>query len=115
MLQLTGLLSLQVHQEKLYWGSQAQKVTLGMLVLKVFLVSEGSLDSLDILGAVISLDVMGQVEEVSPDHPSTKVNDFRAGLSGYFSKLGRDLCSSFGHCQSRESLLCKSARFTCNS
>lgn len=87
MLQLTGLLSLQVHQEKLYWGSQAQKVTLGMLVLKVFLVSEGSLDSLDILGVVISLDVMGQVEEVSPDHPSTKVNDFRAGLSGYFSKL----------------------------
>jgi len=73
VLQLTVLLLLQVHQEKLCWGNQVQRVTLGMLVLQVFPVSEGSLGSLDIQGVVISLDVMGQVEEVSPDYLSTEV------------------------------------------
>lgn len=58
----------QAHQEKLCWGSQVQRVILGTLVLKVFQVSEGSLGSLDIQGVVISLDVMGQIEEISsPD------------------------------------------------
>ncbi|KAK2520693.1 hypothetical protein Q9233_011329 [Columba guinea] len=56
----------QAHQEKLCWGSQVQRVILGMLVLKVFQVSEGSLGSLDIQGVVISLDVMGQIEEIIP-------------------------------------------------
>lgn len=58
----------QAHQEKLCWGNQAQRATLETLVLKVFLVSEDSLGSLDTQGTVMSLDVMGQVEEISsPD------------------------------------------------
>lgn len=58
----------QAHQEKLCWGNQAQRATLGTPVLKVFLVSEDSLGSPDTQGAVMSLDAMGQVEEISfPD------------------------------------------------
>lgn len=110
MLQLTALLLLQAHQEKLCWGNQVQRVTLGMLVLKVFLVSEGSLGSLDIQGAVISLDVTGQVEEVSPDYLSAKVVILELVSLVTSFKLGRDLCSSFRHCQSCKSLLCKAIR-----
>lgn len=81
-----------------------------MLVLKVFQVSEGSLGSLDIQGVVIFLDVMGQIEEVSPDYLSAKVMILGQFTSGYFSSAGRDLCSSFRHCQSCQSLLCRAIR-----
>ncbi|OWK56567.1 Collagen alpha-1(XX) chain [Lonchura striata] len=57
------LLLLQAHQEKLCRGNQAPRVSLGMLVLQVSLVSEGSLGSLGTRGAVISLDVMRLIEE----------------------------------------------------
>lgn len=72
MPQLTVLLLLQAHQGKLCRGNQVPRATLGMLVLQVSLVSEGSLGSLDIQGAAMSLGVMS-IEEVSPDCISTKV------------------------------------------
>lgn len=83
MLQLTVLLLLQAHQEKSCRGNQVPRVTLGVLVLQVSLVSEGSLGSLDTQGAVISLDVM-RIEEVSPGYISTKVMILWL-VSGYFS------------------------------
>lgn len=97
MLQLTVLLLLQAHQEMLCWGNQDRRVTLEILVLKVFLVSEGNLGSLDIQGVVISLDVMGQVEEVSPDYLSAKVMTLELVSLVTSPKLGRDLCASFRH------------------
>lgn len=66
------LLLLQAHQEKLCRGNQVPRASLGILVLQVSLVPEGSLGSLGSPGAVISLDVMRLIEEVSPDYVSAK-------------------------------------------
>lgn len=84
MLQLTVLLLLQALQEKLCRENQVRRVTLGMLVLQVSLVPEGSLGSLDIQGTVISLDVTRPIEEVSPDCVSAEVM-ISWLVSGYFS------------------------------
>lgn len=84
VLQLAVLLVLQAHQEKLCRGNQVPRVSLGVLVLQVSLVSEGSLGSLDIRGAVMSLDVMRLIEEVSPDYVRTKVMILWL-VSGHFS------------------------------
>lgn len=92
------------------WGNQAQRATLGTPVLKVFLVSEDSLGSPDTQGAVMSLDAMGQVEEVSPDNLSAEVMILELFALVTSLKLGRDLCSSFRHCQSCKSLSCKAIR-----
>ncbi|KAF4795759.1 Collagen alpha-1(XX) chain [Turdus rufiventris] len=58
---------IQAHQEKLCRGNQVPRVSLGVLVLQVSLVSEGSLGSLDIQGAVMSLDVMRLIEEIQQE------------------------------------------------
>lgn len=109
VLQLTVLLLLQAHQEKLCRGNQVPRVFLGMLVLQVSLVSEGNLGSLGSRGAVISLDVMRLIEEVSPDYAGTKVMILWL-VSGYFSWARQRPLFILQAPSVLQSLLCRAVR-----
>lgn len=80
-----------------------------MLVLQVSLVPEGSLGSLDIQGAVISLDVTRPKEEVSPDCVSAEVM-ISWLVSGYFSWARQRPLFILQAPSVLQSLLCKAVR-----